>query len=74
MQDEDSLIRIAYELVEDCASENIRYLEVRYSPILHTKNGLRLTQIVDAVNEGLARGEKSSGGSLLGPYRANSTR
>lgn len=58
MQDEDSLARISYELVEDCAKENIRYLEVRYSPILHTKNGLRLTQIVDAVNDGLAKGER----------------
>lgn len=58
MQDEDSLFRVAYELVEDCAKENIRYLEVRYSPILHTRNGLRLTQIVDAVADGMALGEK----------------
>jgi adenosine deaminase len=58
MQDEDSLSRVAYELVEDCAAENIRYLEVRYSPILHTQKGLRLTQIVDAVHEGLMQGEK----------------
>jgi adenosine deaminase len=61
MQDEESLRRIAYELVEDCASENIRYLEVRYSPILHTRRGLRLTSIVDAVNDGLAAGEKAFG-------------
>lgn len=58
MQDEDSLSRIAYELVEDCAKDNVRYLEVRYSPILHTKNGLRLTQIVDAVHDGMIQGEK----------------
>lgn len=58
MQDEESLFRTAYELVEDCAAENVRYIEVRYSPILHTHNGLRLTQIVDAVNDGLALGEK----------------
>lgn len=61
MQDEDSLARVAYELVEDAAAENVRYLEVRYSPILHTRKGLRLTHIVDAVNEGLARGEKAFG-------------
>ncbi|MBX7246300.1 MAG: adenosine deaminase [Candidatus Sumerlaeaceae bacterium] len=58
MQDEESLFRTAYELVEDNAAENVRYLEVRYSPILHTRNGLRLTQIVDAVIDGLALGEK----------------
>lgn len=61
MQDVDSLYRIAYELVEDSAKENVRYLEMRYSPILHTKNGLRLTQIVDAVHDGMLAGEKDFG-------------
>lgn len=61
MQDEESLERIAYELVADAADENIRYLEVRYSPILHTRKGLRLTRIIDAVNDGLRRGEREFG-------------
>ncbi len=61
MQDEKSLERIAYELVADAADENIRYLEVRYSPILHTRKGLRLSRIVDAVNDGLSRGEREFG-------------
>ncbi len=61
MQDAESLERIAYELVADAADENIRYLEVRYSPILHTRRGLRLTKIVDAVNDGLKRGEREFG-------------
>jgi adenosine deaminase len=58
MQEEEALERVAYELVEDCAKDNVRYLEVRYSPILHMRQGLRLTQIVDAVTDGLLRGEK----------------
>ena len=61
MQDAESLTRIAYELCEDCARENVRYFEVRYSPILHTHNGLRLTYIVDAVLDGLIQGEKDFG-------------
>jgi len=61
MQDEESLQRVAYELVEDAAAENVRYLEVRYSPILHTRQGMRLTHIVDAVNDGLSKGEKDFG-------------
>ena len=61
MQDEEALERIAYELVEDHAAENVRYLEVRYSPILHTKKGMRLTGIVDAVLAGLHRGELAFG-------------
>jgi adenosine deaminase len=61
MQDAAALHRVAYELVEDCAGENIRYLEVRYSPILHTRKGMRLTSVVEAVNEGLQAAEKDFG-------------
>ncbi|NOY94704.1 MAG: adenosine deaminase [Deltaproteobacteria bacterium] len=53
MQDEDALHRIAYELAEDAAAENVRYMEVRYSPMLHTRNGLKLTTVVEAVLAGL---------------------
>src|SRR6185436_4338138 len=53
LQHEDSLYRVAYELAEDAARENIRYMEVRYSPMLHTRLGLRLTSVVEAVLGGL---------------------
>ena len=36
MQTPSALTRIAYELIEDVSKENVRYIEVRYSPILHT--------------------------------------
>jgi adenosine deaminase len=58
LQTEDALYRAAFELAEDCAAENIRYMEVRYSPILHTQKGLKLTQISDAVIAGLADAER----------------
>jgi len=58
MQTEDALFRTAYELAEDASKENIRYMEVRYSPILHTQQGLRLTTISNAVLDGLAAAEK----------------
>ena len=44
MQTEEALERIAFELAEDAHRENVRYMEVRYSPMLHTRRGLRLTQ------------------------------
>ncbi|HNX30740.1 MAG TPA: adenosine deaminase [Holophaga sp.] len=53
MQTYDSLVRTAFELAEDAALENVRYLEVRYSPILHQQKGLPLHHIVQAVLEGL---------------------
>lgn len=53
LQTEDSLYRSAYELAEDSAAENVRYMEVRYAPMLHTQRGLRLTSVVEAVLAGL---------------------
>ena len=53
LQHEDSLYRCAYELAEDAARENVRYMEVRYSPMLHTQRGLRITSVVEAVLAGL---------------------
>jgi adenosine deaminase len=53
MQHEEALFRSAYELAEDAARENVRYMEVRYSPMLHTRSGLKLTRVVEAVLGGL---------------------
>jgi adenosine deaminase len=61
MQDEESLHRAAFELAEDAARENVRYLEVRYSPMLHTRHGLKLTNIVEAVLAGLRDAKRRYG-------------
>jgi adenosine deaminase len=58
MQTEDALTRIAYELAEDAAKENVRYMEVRYAPMLHTRRGLSLTRVVEAVLAGLRAAQK----------------
>jgi adenosine deaminase len=55
MQTEDALYRVAYELAEDAATENVRYMEVRYSPMLHVRKGLRLVSVIEAVLAGLRR-------------------
>ena len=56
MQEREALYRVAFELAEDAAAENVRHLEVRYSPMLHRKRRLSLEQIVDAVIAGLRDG------------------
>lgn len=53
LQVKDALYRAAYELASDAAAENVRYMEVRYSPMLHTRQGLRLTTVVETVLRGL---------------------
>lgn len=61
MQAPGALERTAYELAEDSAKENIRYLEVRYSPVLHTEKGMSLKETVAAPLRGLARAEADFG-------------
>lgn len=61
MQTEAALYRTAYELAEDAAAENVRYMEVRYAPMLHTERGLALPKIVEAVVQGLRDAERDHG-------------
>src|SRR6187431_3589638 len=61
MQTEESLERIAFELAEDAHLENVRYMEVRYAPMLHTRLGLKLTKVVEAVLAGLGRARETYG-------------
>ncbi|MEK7668721.1 MAG: adenosine deaminase [Gemmatimonadota bacterium] len=61
MQRPDALERIAYELVEDGVADGVRYMEIRYSPILHTHKGMPLSEAVEAPLRGLRRAEKRFG-------------
>lgn len=61
MQDEESIRRVTYELLEDSAKENIKYIEIRFGPRLHQRKGLALDKIVESVLEGMMMGEKDFG-------------
>lgn len=61
MQTPEALERCAYELIEDSAKENVRYLEIRYSPVLNARGGMPLTEAVDAPLRGVKRAEKDFG-------------
>ena len=56
MQTADALERIAYELCVDSAAENIDYLEVRWAPRLHLRQGLSIADVIEAVLLGLRAG------------------
>jgi adenosine deaminase len=58
MQTADALDRVAYELGEDAAADGVRYIEVRYAPVLNTRHNLSLGEAVDASLRGLARAER----------------
>ncbi len=61
MQTESAMERIAYELAEDARNDGVRYIEVRYAPVLNVREGLSLEQAVEAPLRGLARAEKEHG-------------
>ena len=61
MQTAAALERIANELSIDAARDGVRYLEVRYAPVLNTRRGLSLGEAVEAPLRGLERAERDGG-------------
>lgn len=61
MQTAEALERIAYELSIDAARDGVRYIEVRYSPVLNVRDGLSLGEAVEAPLRGLERAERDGG-------------
>ena len=51
MQTAPALERIAYEMCVDAAAENIDYLEVRWAPRLHLREGLSVGEVIEAVRK-----------------------
>ena len=58
LKDPEVLERISYELCEDASKENIRYMEVRFAPILQAREGFPMEEVVKSVLKGLERGER----------------
>ena len=48
LQRADALERVTYELLEDAHADGVRYIEVRYSPVLNVRGGLTLDEAVEA--------------------------
>jgi adenosine deaminase len=60
LQTAAALERVAYEFVVDVAAENVRYVEVRYSPLLH-RPALTLAQAIEAPLAGIRRAAAETG-------------
>lgn len=58
MQSKESLNRITFELFEDAAKENVKYMEVRFAPLLHTEGGLIVEEIIQSVIDGMKDAEE----------------
>jgi adenosine deaminase len=57
MQSKENLKRITFELFEDAAEENVKYMEVRFAPLLHTLKGLSVEEIIQSVLDGMKAAE-----------------
>jgi adenosine deaminase len=63
LQSGENLERIAYELGQDNIAENVRYVEVRFAPQLHIREGLPITEIIQSVCRGLDRAKQEHNAS-----------
>ena len=61
MQTKEGLERIAFEFMEDMATDGVIHAEVRFAPVYHTQKGLTQDEVVSAVIDGLAKGAKEFG-------------
>lgn len=57
MQSRESLKRITFELLEDASSENLKYMEIRFAPLLHTLKGLSVSEVIESVIDGIKEAE-----------------
>lgn len=74
MQTSSSLTRIACEAVQDLAADGVVLAEIRFAPLLHTKNGLSAQDVIEAVSEGLKMAWEITGvpsGLILCGIRSN---
>jgi len=56
------IMRVTREAIADAAADNVRYLELRFTPVALSKSqGFPLSQVMDWVIEGSQQGERESG-------------
>ncbi len=61
LQTKEALRRVAREMIEDKAADNVSYCEIRWAPGLHTMGGLTIEEGIEAVIEGCREGESKTG-------------
>jgi adenosine deaminase len=61
LQTPEAVERVAYEMAQDAARDNVRYLEVRYCPYLSRSRGMTLDDVIQAELGGFQRGERDFG-------------
>ncbi|WP_125608405.1 adenosine deaminase [Lapidilactobacillus bayanensis] len=61
LQTKEALELAAYDVIEQCAAENVRYIEVRFAPDFSTEKNLSVAEAIAAVLKGLQRAKTDFG-------------
>lgn len=55
LQTSDALERVTFEIYEDAHLNGVKYLELRFAPLLYTEKGLSIEEILESVLAGMNR-------------------
>lgn len=58
LQNKENLSRSVVEILKEASSDGVKYIELRFAPMLHLQKGLTLNEVVEAVLEGKVQGEE----------------
>lgn len=61
MQKSEYIYRITEELLEDLSKDNVKYIEIRFAPLLHVEKGMTFEEVVESVLKAMKDAEKSYG-------------
>jgi adenosine deaminase len=61
ISDDRHFEQITYEMLENCAKSNVRYVEASFSPRDHIPKGLTFDKMTDSINRGIQRAKKDFG-------------
>ena len=65
MQTKKNLSMIAYDLVNRLEEDEVIYAEIRFAPMFHTKKGLTMEEVVEAVLNGLRQNKRVQSNLIL---------
>lgn len=57
IQNEKGLKFAAYDLLKNAAEENVKYIEVRFAPMISVNDHINISQVIEAVLLGIKRAE-----------------
>ena len=60
MQTFEAVERVAFEAAIDLAVDGVVYAEIRFCPLLHLQANLTPSQVIEAVSDGMKRGQKET--------------